>query len=55
LAGFLDRLQTVCRFFFETLGGLPGNPVDLVPPSMREQVWVPPDFGQSSRRDASVA
>jgi hypothetical protein len=39
LMSFLDNLKAVCGFFFETLGGLPGNPADLVPPSMRERVW----------------
>ena len=39
LAAFLKRLETVCRFFFETMGGMPGNPADLVPPSLREHVW----------------
>ncbi len=47
LASFLDNLKTVCRFFFETLGGLPGNPVDLVPPSMRDRVWGDQAFGRS--------
>ncbi len=28
-------LAALCRFFFEELGGLPGNPADLVPPGRR--------------------
>ncbi len=28
-------LDDLCRFFFEELGGLPGNPADLVPPERR--------------------
>lgn len=27
---FVQRIEQVCRFFFETLGGLPGYPPDLV-------------------------
>jgi hypothetical protein len=40
LKRFLDRIETVCRYFFDRLGGMPGNPADLVAPSMRGQVWV---------------
>ena len=47
LRTFLDSLKTVCSFFFETLGGLPGNPADLVPPSMRERVWPAHQFNRS--------
>ena len=39
LKAFLLNLETVCRFFFETFGGLPGNPADLVPPALRGRVW----------------
>ena len=35
----LRRIEAVCRFFFETSGGLPGNPADLVPQGMRERLW----------------
>jgi glycosyltransferase involved in cell wall biosynthesis len=35
LADFLSRLKDVCRFFFEELGGVPGNPRDLLPPEER--------------------
>ncbi len=35
VADFLQRIDTVCRFFFETLGGLPGHPRDLLPPRLR--------------------
>ena len=45
LTAFLDNLRAVCAFFFETLGGLPGNPVDLVPPFMRDRVWAAREFG----------
>jgi hypothetical protein len=47
LRNFLDNLKAVCAFFFETLGGLPGNPVDLVPPSMRDRVWAAHEFSRS--------
>ncbi len=50
LRGFLDNLRTVCKFFFETLGGMPGNPADLVPPMLRDKVW-PREF--SAVRDQS--
>ncbi len=46
LTSFLGNLRAVCSYFFETLGGLPGNPVDLVPPSMRDRVWVPRVVGR---------
>ncbi|MDQ2801904.1 MAG: hypothetical protein M3Y41_04140, partial [Pseudomonadota bacterium] len=39
----LQRIEAVCRFFFEELGGLPGNPADLVPQPMRERVWPRPE------------
>lgn len=32
---FLGRLSQVCRYFFEELGGMPGNPADLVPRQQR--------------------
>ena len=35
----LRRIEAICRFFFEELGGMPGNPADLVPQQMRECVW----------------
>ena len=53
LTGFLENLKAVCGFFFDTLGGLPGNPVDLVPPSMRDRIWISREFGRSET--ASVA
>lgn len=36
LADFLSRIGDVCRFFFEELGGIPGNPRDLLPPERRD-------------------
>lgn len=36
---FLENLRTVCSYFFDTMGGLPGNPADLVPSSMRDKVF----------------
>jgi glycosyltransferase involved in cell wall biosynthesis len=39
LNGFLRNIEVVCRHFFAKLGGMPGNPADLVPPSMRQRVW----------------
>ncbi|HET6183431.1 MAG TPA: glycosyltransferase [Acetobacteraceae bacterium] len=39
LARFLSRLETVCDFFFNRLGGLPGNPADLVAPPQRRALW----------------
>ncbi|MDQ2803726.1 MAG: hypothetical protein M3Y41_14000, partial [Pseudomonadota bacterium] len=35
----LKRLEQVCDFFFERLGGLPGNPADLLPSRARQQLW----------------
>jgi GT2 family glycosyltransferase len=35
LSDFLSRISDVCRFFFEELGGVPGNPRDLLPPEQR--------------------
>ncbi len=32
---FLARIETVLRFFIETVGGLPGNPRDLLPVGLR--------------------
>ena len=39
LSGFLRRIKTVCDFFFEETGGMPGNPADLVPQDKRGQLW----------------
>ena len=47
LATFLHRIEAVCRFFFAKVGGLPGNPADLLPQSMRQEVW--PRSGVVSR------
>jgi hypothetical protein len=32
LALFVERLHGLCRFFFDALGGIPGNPRALLPP-----------------------
>lgn len=39
LGEFLGRLERVCKFFFGELGGVPGNPADLVSPQMRNRIW----------------
>jgi GT2 family glycosyltransferase len=39
LQEFLRRIETVCRLFFDELGGLPGNPADLLPPHLRPHIW----------------
>ena len=31
----VERLDTVCRFFFDEMGGVPGYPQDLLPPALR--------------------
>ncbi len=36
-AAFLERIETVCRWFFEELGGLPGRPWDLLPVEQRSR------------------
>lgn len=42
LAAFLNRIETVCRYFIDGLGGLAGNPADLVPQDARESIWPQP-------------
>jgi GT2 family glycosyltransferase len=39
LAVFLGRIRAVCRYFFDELGGMPGNPPDLLPPAARARIW----------------
>lgn len=39
LKNFINNIETVCRFFFKTMGGMPGSPADLVPQSIRDLVW----------------
>jgi len=46
LAEFLGRIATVCSFFFRELGGMPGNPADLVPSEMRNFIWPCNDFAE---------
>jgi hypothetical protein len=36
-AAFLERIEVVCRWFFEELGGLPGRPWDLLPVERRSR------------------
>jgi GT2 family glycosyltransferase len=48
LKAFLVNLETVCRFFFQTLGGMPGNPADLVPTALRGKIWPQPVMVASS-------
>jgi len=36
-AAFLERIELVCRWFFEELGGLPGRPWDLLPVEQRSR------------------
>ena len=43
----LDRMREVCRVFFEELGGMPGNPKDLLP---RERRRVEPLVGATVSR-----
>jgi hypothetical protein len=50
LQEFLTRLKVVCRFFFKELGGMSGNPPDLLPQSMRERVLPPAGSGHTTRR-----
>lgn len=42
LRAFLNRIETVCGFFIDELGGLAGNPADLVPQALREDLWPAP-------------
>ena len=42
LREFKQRLQSVCQFFFEDLGGLPGHPADLLAASSRDRLWPEP-------------
>jgi hypothetical protein len=39
LATFLNRIEAVCRHFFQRRGGLPGHPADLLPQDMRSRLW----------------
>ncbi len=40
---FIHRVEAVCRFFFETFGGVPGHPADLLPLGLRGMLWpIPP-------------
>ena len=45
---FLINIEDVCRFFFDTMGGMPGNPADLVPAQMRDKVWKAEDAALAS-------
>ena len=39
LARFLKRIEAVCSFFFEQIGGMPGHPADLLPQDKRANLW----------------
>lgn len=39
LARFLKRVEAVCEFFFEQIGGMPGHPADLLPQDKRANLW----------------
>ena len=39
LARFLKRIEAVCGFFFERIGGMPGHPADLLPQDKRGNLW----------------
>jgi GT2 family glycosyltransferase len=56
VANFLVNIKTVCDYFFITLGGLPGNPADLVSPSQRNQIWpaAAPETASRSPRHCHV-
>lgn len=40
LRDFLDNIEVVCHYFFLELGGLPGNPADLLKLSTRDGIWI---------------
>jgi hypothetical protein len=42
LTAFLKSIERVCRFFIDDLGGLAGNPADLIPQNARESLWPKP-------------
>ncbi len=39
LARFLKRIEAVCSFFFDQIGGMPGHPADLLPQDKRGNLW----------------
>lgn len=45
---FLHRVEAVCTFFFQTLGGVPGHPADLLPPGTRNLLWPIPPYPTST-------
>jgi glycosyltransferase involved in cell wall biosynthesis len=57
LKAFLQKIESICEFFFMEVGGMPGNPADLLPPSMREKLWPQPrqDGGAFDLLEAAVS
>jgi hypothetical protein len=52
LAVFLNRIEVICKYFVNDIGGVPGNPADLVPHHLRDKVWplaAPPREGRDAR------
>ena len=39
LTRFLKRIEAVCGFFFNQVGGMPGHPADLLPLHKRGDLW----------------
>ncbi len=54
-AAFVQRIELVCRFFFEEIGALPGNPADLMPLPIRERVWPRTDWAEVTAPRGAVA
>ncbi len=55
LKTFLQKIQGICDFFFKEVGGMPGNPADLLPPSMREKIWPQPNSGSLDSLGTAVS
>ncbi len=52
---FVQRIDAVCRFFFQEIGAMPGNPADLVPLQMRERVWPHREWAETIARPGAIA
>ena len=50
----MQRIEAVCRFFFDEMGGMPGNPADLLPQRMRECVWPRQERAESLTEPGTV-